>query len=64
MAQRQRNRPTTGTRGQVKAYPFGRICETKGCATRLSIYNDDTICAPCYEAIDITTLPVRVGKYV
>ena len=63
MAGKIRRTPFRNT-GQVKTHPFGRTCETKGCTTRLSIYNDDTICAACYEAIDITTLPVRMGKYL
>ena len=27
--------------------PKGRICESKGCTTVLSIYNHDDICAKC-----------------
>ena len=36
-----------------KSYPKGRICESPGCTTRLSIYNDDEICAPCDEALTL-----------
>ena len=32
-----------------KTYPFGRICEAKGCTVRLSIYNQDELCAYCEE---------------
>ena len=32
-----------------KTYPFGRVCESKTCTTRLSIYNQDELCAHCEE---------------
>ena len=32
-----------------KTYPFGRVCEAKGCTTRLSRYNMDELCALCEE---------------
>ena len=32
-----------------KTYPFGRVCEAKDCTTRLSIYNQDHLCAHCEE---------------
>ena len=32
-----------------KTYPSGRVCEAKGCTTRLSIYNEDHLCAHCDE---------------
>jgi hypothetical protein len=32
-----------------KTYPFGRVCEARGCTTRLSIYNRDELCARCEE---------------
>ena len=32
-----------------KTYPSGRVCEAKGCTTRLSIYNQDELCAYCEE---------------
>ena len=32
-----------------KPYPFGRVCEAKGCTVRLSIYNQDHLCARCDE---------------
>lgn len=54
-----------GVTGQVKTHhPKGTRCEGEGCTAFISIYNDDTICAACYESIDITTLPVRMGKYL
>ena len=43
----------------TKSYKVGRICETKGCTTRLSIYNDDTICGVCYAAIPLENLPYK-----
>ena len=30
-----------------KTYPVGRVCEAKDCTTRLSIYNQDHLCARC-----------------
>ena len=30
-----------------KTYPVGRVCETEGCITRLSRYNEDHLCARC-----------------
>ena len=47
-----------------KRYPAGRICETDGCSTRLSIYNDDEICSHCFEAIPLEQLPTTVGRYL
>ncbi len=44
--------------------PKGRICESAGCATILSIYNDEDTCASCYEAIPIKDRPVTVGMYL
>ena len=32
-----------------ETYPFGRVCEAKGCTTRLSVYNQDELCALCEE---------------
>ena len=32
-----------------KTYPAGRVCEAKGCTTRLSVYNADHLCAHCEE---------------
>ena len=32
-----------------KTYPTGRVCEAKDCTTRLSIYNQDHLCAHCEE---------------
>ena len=30
-----------------KTYPVGRVCEAKGCTTRLNRYNMDELCALC-----------------
>ncbi len=30
-----------------KTYPVGRVCEAKGCITRLNRYNKDHLCARC-----------------
>jgi hypothetical protein len=30
-----------------KTYPSGRVCEAKRCTTRLSVYNEDHLCARC-----------------
>jgi hypothetical protein len=43
----------------VKSYKVNRICETKGCTTRLSRYNKDTICGACYTAIPLEKLPYK-----
>ena len=32
-----------------QTYPVGRVCEAKGCTTRLSLYNEDELCARCEE---------------
>ena len=29
---------------RVKAYPCDRVCEHKGCSTRLSLYNPGSLC--------------------
>ena len=51
--------------GQVKTHhPKGTRCEGEGCTAFISIYNDDTICAACFEAIDIMDLPTKVGRYL
>lgn len=39
-----------------KTYPKGRVCESEGCSTILSIYNDDSACAACWEAIPVEDL--------
>ena len=36
-----------------KSYPVGRVCESPDCTTRLSIYNQDHICAPCEENLTL-----------
>lgn len=30
-----------------KQHPVGRVCEAKGCTTRLNRYNQDELCALC-----------------
>ena len=38
--------------GRIKrneTYPSGRVCEAKNCTARLSIYNQDELCARCEE---------------
>jgi len=51
--------------GQVKTHhPKGTRCEGEGCTAFISIYNDDTVCATCYEKIDITDLPTKIGRYL
>ena len=40
-----------------KRYPAGRVCDTDDCTTILSVYNDDTVCHRCYEAIPVDELP-------
>ena len=37
--------------------PAGRVCESAACTTILSVYNSDTICHRCYEAIPVDELP-------
>ena len=58
-----RTMPVTG-RGVQKRYPAGRVCETKDCTTILSVYNDDSICAHCFEAIPLADLPTTVGRFL
>jgi|ETNmetMinimDraft_9_1059917.scaffolds.fasta_scaffold00987_5 hypothetical protein len=49
----------------VKSYKVGRICETKDCTTRLSIYNKDTICDACHTAIPLENLPYKnIAKFL
>jgi len=38
---------------KTKSYPLGRICESPDCTTRLSMYNDDEICAQCEEHLTL-----------
>ena len=45
-------------------HPKRTVCESKGCTTFVSVYNPDTICATCYEAIDISDLPTTTGSYI
>ena len=45
-------------------HPKGTRCEGEGCTAFISIYNDDTVCATCYEKIDITDLPTKIGRYL
>ncbi len=44
--------------------PKGRVCESEDCNVLLSVYNDDTICAKCYEAIPVDDRTILVGKYL
>ena len=46
----QRRMSGGGRIKRQKTYPFGRVCEARGCTTRLSIYNRDHLCARCDEA--------------
>lgn len=46
----------------VRAQPRGRVCETKGCSTLLSIYNKETVCAGCWRNIDIGTIRYPLTK--
>lgn len=49
----------------IKSYKLGRICKTKGCTTRLSIYNKDTICDACHIAIPLENLPYKnIAKFL
>ena len=48
----QRGRPYTGRQ------PAGRICESGGCTVVLSVYNGDTICHRCYEALPVEERPI------
>ena len=49
----------------VASYKVGRICANEGCTTRLSIYNDATICTSCYAAIPLEALPYKnIGKFL
>ena len=60
----QRQMSGGGRLRRQKTYAFGRVCEAKGCTTRLSIYNDDSICAHCFEAIPLVDLPTTVGRFL
>jgi len=64
MAGRKMGRAQYRSTGTMKTYPFGRICETRGCTTRLSIYNGDHLCASCEDSIDLMSKPTHVGKYL
>ena len=52
--------------GQVKTYhPKGTRCEGEGCTAFISIYNDDTICAACFESIPVEKLPnTKIGRFL
>ncbi len=39
----------------------GRLCETKGCAVVLSIYNPATMCAKCWAEVPLTKRPYKYG---
>ena len=45
----QRRMSGGGRLRRQKTYPFGRVCEAKGCTVRLSVYNRDHLCAHCDE---------------
>ena len=45
-----------------KTYPFGRVCEAKGCTTRLSIYNEDELCATCDEKDRLATMAAQAQE--
>ena len=45
----QRQMSGGGRLRRQKTYSVGRICEAKGCTVRLSIYNQDHLCAHCDE---------------
>ena len=50
---------------EIKSYKVNRICETKDCTTRLSIYNKDTICDACHTAIPLENLPYKnIAKFL
>jgi len=56
--------PITARRAPQKQYPAGRVCESDDCTTVLSVYNDDTICACCFEKIPLERLPTTVGRFL
>ncbi len=37
--------PLVGHRRTPRIFRADRVCETPGCSTRLSIYNDGTVCS-------------------
>ena len=43
-------------------YPAGRVCEAKGCTTRLSIYNEDELCALCEEKDRLATMAAQAQE--
>jgi len=43
-------------------YPAGRVCEAKDCTTRLSIYNQDELCAPCDEKDRLATMAAQAQE--
>ena len=45
-----------------KTYPFGRVCEAKDCTTRLSIYNQDELCAHCEEKDRLATMAAQAQE--
>ena len=45
-----------------KRYPAGRVCEAKDCTTRLSIYNQDELCARCEEKDRLATMAAQAQE--
>ena len=43
-------------------YPAGRVCEAKDCSTRLSIYNQDELCANCDEKDRLATMAAEAQE--
>ncbi len=39
----------------VRRFPSGRLCREFGCATRLSIYNEDLYCSRHQPMVTLTT---------
>lgn len=37
---------------QTRRRRAGRVCEQRGCETVLSVYNMETICGPCLQALE------------
>jgi len=51
--------------GRIKRntlYPAGRVCEAKDCTTRLSIYNQDELCAHCEEKDRLATMAAQAQE--
>ena len=59
-----RKGPPPAMKTNKTSHPKRTVCESKGCTTFVSVYNPDTICATCYEAIEISDLPTTTGSYI